>query len=35
MSENLVSYENAKKAMENIKSRKIDIKATIENTKKS
>ena len=35
MSENLVSYENAKKVMENIKSKKIDIKATIENTKKA
>lgn len=32
---NIVSYENTITAMENIKSKKIDIKATIENTKKA
>ena len=35
MSEELVSFKNAVTAMENIKSKKIDIKATIENTKKA
>ena len=35
MSNDLLSYGNVLKAMENIKSKKIDIKATIENTKKA
>lgn len=34
MSNNLISYKNAIDTMDNIKSKKIDIKATIENTKK-
>ncbi len=35
MSNNLISYKNAIDTMDDIKSKKIDIKATIENTKKS
>ena len=35
MSNNLISYKNAIDTMDDIKSKKIDIKATIENTKKA
>ena len=35
MSVNLISYKNAVDAMDDIMSKKIDIKATIENTKKA
>ena len=35
MSNNLISYKNAVDTMDDIKSKKIDIKATIENTKKA